>query len=79
MTGAVPQGQADGRRQCVYCGETIPEEAEFCPFCGQEHPFSRPPSSDNVVDQLDRLVAMRQSGMLDDDEFKKAKSKLLGT
>lgn len=26
--------QAAGKRQCAHCGETVPQEAVYCPSCG---------------------------------------------
>jgi len=39
---------------------------------------ARPAASSNIADEIQRLAALKEQGILSDDEFAAAKAKLLG-
>jgi phage tail tape-measure protein len=43
-----------------------------------EHSYSAPPSSADVIKELERLAQLREAGVLSDEEFKALKAKMLG-
>ena len=62
-------------------GSGAPQQAAPAPVAAPAPAAAPAPSSDaapSMVDQLKELAALRDQGVLSDDEFAAAKSKLLG-
>ena len=71
---------------CKNCGSSIEDGAKFCENCGTpiEAPVAQPaaqPAVDPsmlVADEIKKLAALRDQGILTDEEFTEQKRRLLG-
>ena len=86
----LPDGVTVGH--CNSCGSILPFGSQFCEGCGAPtrqqlanatSPSIKPlivaaPSGSSSVDDLERLAALREKGLLSDSEFETAKRRLLG-
>jgi uncharacterized membrane protein YdbT with pleckstrin-like domain len=66
------QGPADIQKEVAAAVERHQPTAEFVPL-----PAERPPLYSEIVDQIERLDAMRERGVLSPEEFQQAKDALL--
>lgn len=70
-----------GVKLCPACEGRCTNNSKFCAFCG--HNFIKvvaPSTGPNInIDDLEKLAALRERGVLSDAEFETAKSRLLGS
>ncbi|GEM_PF-6500216 len=90
---AIPSGPTSPCRQCgeqvpqtaqfcPFCGHNRPFEATEPALTASRLASAgsdptTPPTESDFIEQLERLARLREAGMLDADEFRRAKAKLL--
>jgi hypothetical protein len=81
--GAYMAGKSAARRQDAQAAQDYDQDARISQLEQQQSPPAavpgQRPGESAMLDQLDRLTALHQQGMLTDSEFAAAKAKLLGT
>jgi RNA polymerase subunit RPABC4/transcription elongation factor Spt4 len=81
------ENYSDASPTCTNCGAVYPRDARFCPQCGGkvEAPPAPTPAQipqqpqTSAFDELAKLAALRDQGIVTELEFQEQKKKLLGT
>jgi hypothetical protein len=68
-----------GVKVCPSCEGRCTLNSKFCAFCGHSFAEVVVASKGSNIDDLERLAALRERGVLSDAEFENAKSRLLGS
>lgn len=68
--------------KCEFCGHSLSKLASIDPATTKPEivnpPTPTPTPSGNSIEQLERLAALKERGMLSDEEFQQQKRKVLG-
>ena len=72
--------------QCPGCGFENPEPAMNCPYCGNDLQAAMEPKEEKEIpkesfsslDELGQLQAVRDMGVITEEEFQQMKRQLLG-
>ncbi len=65
-------------KKCEECGHSLSKLASSDPATTQPEIVNSPTPSGNSIEQLERLAALKDRGVLSDEEFQQQKRKILG-